>query len=312
MDWQKIIAAPELVTTDIWNATREELEVAYEEMSKIAPFALYGDGIDTFWDDLDPMDAETNTQYKIAEVFRLIRERLGYYQYGRIHQQAAFNFAESYFEEFGLEGNVLDSFFYPDPSGEFFNGWTWINSDLAKALLKRQQYIEETLDIEGVISWIRKYPWRNCRQLRRMIQHGNITKNTLDWHAANILFHCELAMKDYFTIEMFQEDEGLLDIVMSEKVRFGVEIGASYKAALLKQRHEKNALRGKKVGDSARAGGVARSGLLRSGVSEVLSEMSKLVENGHSISNAARLVKFKGIGSSAEANRKLWTRHKVK
>lgn len=73
-----------------------------------------------------------------------------------------------------------------------------------------------------------------------------------------------------------------------------------------------HALRGKKVANSAEAGGHARARAASKPTARTLSEMATFIEKGHSVSRAAELAASRGIGSSKAANRRLWSRHRKK
>ncbi len=84
-----------------------------------------------------------------------------------------------------------------------------------------------------------------------------------------------------------------------------------YLTALLDQKRENEThfLRGKKTPESAHAGGLARRQQTTDKTRKVIHFMKPYVADGHSIANAARLAFKAGQGSSADANRKAWTRH---
>ena len=65
----------------------------------------------------------------------------------------------------------------------------------------------------------------------------------------------------------------------------------------------------KKNPRDARAGGIATGAATRERTGEILAEMQALVLKGHSVTRAADLVARRGLGTSAAANRKLWSRH---
>jgi hypothetical protein len=82
---------------------------------------------------------------------------------------------------------------------------------------------------------------------------------------------------------------------------------AEYRMRLL---HEQDAFRGKKNVASARRGGEQRSKQLKSRSTHILDKMAAYVAAGKSVANAAQLAAKSGLGASAEANRKLWNRHR--
>lgn len=87
-----------------------------------------------------------------------------------------------------------------------------------------------------------------------------------------------------------------------------------YLTALLdqKQQNEMHFLRGQKSIASASAGGQARAQKSRPNTQAVLRAMERHLEGGKSVARAADLAHRNGHGTSAEANRKLWTRHRKK
>lgn len=87
-----------------------------------------------------------------------------------------------------------------------------------------------------------------------------------------------------------------------------------YLSALLDQKAntENHFLRGKVIAKNAGVGGRVKSANFRPTKEAVLAEMRRLVEKGHSRSNAARMVHEKGFGASQAANAKLWDRHSRK
>lgn len=60
---------------------------------------------------------------------------------------------------------------------------------------------------------------------------------------------------------------------------------------------------------AARAGGLARSATFEQSREEILEAMRKMVEDGLSVSRASELAAARGLGTSPEANRKIWQRY---
>ncbi|MCB1428505.1 MAG: hypothetical protein KDJ66_05185, partial [Nitratireductor sp.] len=73
-----------------------------------------------------------------------------------------------------------------------------------------------------------------------------------------------------------------------------------------------DAQRGRSTIDAARKGGIERHRTTAKATAEVLNAMKLMIERGATASNAARLAFKAGFGTSAEANRKLWTRNQPK
>lgn len=80
----------------------------------------------------------------------------------------------------------------------------------------------------------------------------------------------------------------------------------------MRLRHEQDSFRGKKSVSSGSDGGNLRAKNFERRNHEILARMKAHVDAGMSVSNAANLVNKAGYGTSAEANRKLWTRRHKK
>lgn len=99
------------------------------------------------------------------------------------------------------------------------------------------------------------------------------------------------------------------DAMMAVDAAF--HLGAAVRELELALLNKTDALRGKKVAKSARNGGEARRDALGPDTEARIASMERLVAEGHTIANAARLTTTK-VGGDFSANRKLWTRHKRK
>lgn len=98
---------------------------------------------------------------------------------------------------------------------------------------------------------------------------------------------------------------------------FAFQAGQDWERALMKWRWEPHALRGEVIIRGASEGGKARRVAMYPRTKKILEYMAQHIDAGESIANAARLVFVKGgpehlLGASAEANRKLWSRHRKK
>lgn len=87
-----------------------------------------------------------------------------------------------------------------------------------------------------------------------------------------------------------------------------------YLIALLDQKKnsEGHFLRGKQTLRSAAQGGLAKSSATRPGTLRTLTELSRLVSDGHSLARSSELAFKNGFGASAIANKKLWSRNRKK
>lgn len=105
------------------------------------------------------------------------------------------------------------------------------------------------------------------------------------------------------------EDAAWLSEVIAEIAAHAFVAGRHMQEAWGKP-FEVHALRGLKTINAAAEGAQKRKGHVSAEARAVLKEMQFLINKGHSVSHAADLVKQKGFGSSAAANRKLYQRYK--
>ncbi len=89
------------------------------------------------------------------------------------------------------------------------------------------------------------------------------------------------------------------------------EFAFGYLASQLDQklRNEDDAMRGKKTLAGAASGGATRSRENSAEKRKRLEKMRSFIAKGHSVRRAAQLTHSSGLGVSAEANKKLWTRN---
>jgi hypothetical protein len=94
----------------------------------------------------------------------------------------------------------------------------------------------------------------------------------------------------------------------------GNNFAFGYLSALLDKKAdtERHFLRGKVTAKSAGLGGATRSSKFSPVREAVLAEMRRLIGKGFSRTNAARITREKGLGTSQAANEKLWDRHHKK
>jgi len=94
--------------------------------------------------------------------------------------------------------------------------------------------------------------------------------------------------------------------------RYAFQAGVAWATAAMKWDWEREAISGQKFLKKSEEGANARRGDLAEHTPAVLAEMGKLIDAGQTAASAARIVAARGIGTSAEANRGLWQRHKKK
>ncbi|MGR3792623.1 hypothetical protein [Vannielia sp. SX4] len=77
-----------------------------------------------------------------------------------------------------------------------------------------------------------------------------------------------------------------------------------------RERNEEHFLRGKGTLEAARRGGESSAENQRSDLQKILEFMAAKISAGVGIAQAARLAAKAGLGASAEANRRIWYRHR--
>lgn len=140
--------------------------------------------------------------------------------------------------------------------------------------------------------------------------------NSVEWHAQLVLHHLKW-FNNYANIELVNEDNPeLIDneelqTWMADSAKEAYYLGAHIRAIQGKE-FEYHAMRGIKTQESASKGGQAREGKLGKHTKSVLGTMEPLIRDGHTAANAGRIAFRKGLGTTAEANRRLWGRHERK
>lgn len=100
----------------------------------------------------------------------------------------------------------------------------------------------------------------------------------------------------------------MLAAFAAEIAALAFHAGSEARSAIGKEL-EADTIRGEKVLSSAKAGAAVTKGKSKPGSEVVLLAMTELVEKGHSVSGAARIVfENRKLGKSANANRRLWHR----
>ncbi len=148
---------------------------------------------------------------------------------------------------------------------------------------------------------------------------GNVAWQRVEKHLSKLgNENDECAHKEIFLIacwaELFSEPyEELWLAAMAHHAYFVEEndFAFGYLTALLDQKRENEThfLRGKKIVESSRAGGLERGRQQTDRTRKIIDCMEHYVADGHSLTNAARLTFKAGQGSSVDANRKAWSRH---
>jgi hypothetical protein len=121
------------------------------------------------------------------------------------------------------------------------------------------------------------------------------------WYAGKIGFEC-------WNLLTWHRENGPNEIALSQTLYLGRLLAeAEWRTAF-----KPSIVTGQDVRSGAKLGGEMRAEKFAPQTAVVIKEIRILKEQGHTISRAAELVAKRGIGTSADANRKLWSRHKDK
>lgn len=123
------------------------------------------------------------------------------------------------------------------------------------------------------------------------------------WYAAHIGLECRLAL------DHWRKSDGKMAFLF-EKI---FQISAMRKDWIWRQRHKRNVIVGRAVKSASKLGGRSRGKALLPRNTAILMAMDLKIKKfpDLSISRIAALVAREGHGTSADANRKLWQRHRV-
>jgi len=129
--------------------------------------------------------------------------------------------------------------------------------------------------------------------------------------------HAKNAIEDLTAIDVLEKwmssqlgdtlDREWLSEIIAEVTGLAFGAGRHTQAAWAKE-FEPFVPTGRKVKEAQREGAAVRKGQTEPTSSDVREAMSDLIDKGHSISRAAAITAEKGLGTSAEANRKLFQR----
>jgi len=217
------------------------------------------------------------------------------------------------------------TYLYWDKPGEFVQ----LESEFGAALLERKDEWQRELifDCElnddeamkmAVLEYNRRldlYPWRRVWTLHTGWRIGNFPENSKLDHAIALLENSRQLSACFQAVHSPQYrfgeigNRGKRAVSAMSLAESAFNIGREYEA-IVKKEFEPHALRGIRTASAAREGGHARSAARSQGTSAVLSVMATLISDGHSVRRAAVLTFKRGFGTSGEANRKLWIRHK--
>lgn len=163
--------------------------------------------------------------------------------------------------------------------------------------------------------------WSQHRDIvtNHLKQFLNVPEKTKGAEELSRVAHAEEALKFLASIDMVvkmtgygladEAEQTWLREVIAEAAHPAFEAGRHSQAAWGKS-FEQFALTGRNLSRGAKLGADMRRAQTSPKTADVLKEMQRHIDTGHSISRAATLAANEGIGPSASANRKLWSRHK--
>ncbi len=298
---------------------RDQVELI-EMLQYVVPRHERGHGVETFEGFIAPEEAGSRSDYEAARLL----QRLQRTQADRVRWSereaplgAPAKFAAETLQELGInfEGYEETYLFWHLGSHD----WRQIPGRIGATILRTRIEIRKLVrESDGdardaaalrLKAWESLYPWRTCNSLRFLYQADRFEPNTPIWHALRI-FDCYEQFS--YSLSATEAEYGHdCSTLLKMASRSALEIGQAFEA-LKKKPYEPHALRGIAVSDAAGRGGAKRRRNLEPATRAVLAEMKRLIDNGQSISRAADLTAQKGIGTSKDANRKLWRRHMPK
>lgn len=309
----------------------DELKECFQTLSAVVPIKTKGDGVETYRDYIDAKDAEDWETYAAAQLLHEIRRTAA----NREQREPISPFlrdailvAKAVLAENGIvyEGMHQTYLFWDKP-----DKFRQLEGAVGAALLERKDkwereliYAPEFKDDEALkialLEYNRRldlYPWRRVWTLHTGWKIGNFPENSKLEHAISLLESSRYFSDAFSSVHSPDYSFGTIGnrghravsaMFLAESAFI---IGREYEA-IGKKQFELHALRGMKTASAAREGGNARS-VARSQLTDaVLTTMASIMSDGHTIRRAAELAFRRGFGTSEEANRKLWTRHKNK
>ena len=327
MNWRELAKLKKWSEISSWRVPAEDLLELYELLSEIVPTGTKGDGVETYTDFIDPKNATSWEVYYAADLLFAVRRRLeGMYEREPITEflRRAVLAAETVLERNGIiYQGMHDTFLYWNGADECVQ----LEQNLGAALFKRKQQWFEELTCENkpfgkselreaVVEYNRRlslYPWRRLNNLHGHWRADMFPENSEIDHAINLLHSNSFLSSEIEAIR----DQDHWDEIGNRGGRAASAISLARSAfimgreyeAIRKKKYESHAVRGMKTAASAKEGGRARGAAMSERTLEILREMRTIITNGHSVKRAAEIVHQRGFGTSAHANRKLWSRH---
>jgi hypothetical protein len=148
-------------------------------------------------------------------------------------------------------------------------------------------------------------------ELRNLLAMPEVTEGDAELsrraHAGRALEALEqIAETIRFRIGMYDQDEREPLCEFAAAIAINALRAGYFARAAESKKMEVDAVRGQKTKSSAKTGGETRARQTKPTKDAVIQKMRVLIEAGHTVSGAADAAHRVGIGSSQDANRKLW------
>ena len=326
MNWRELAKLQKWNEISSWRVPKEDLPELLDLLSEVVPTGDKGDGVETYIDFIDARSATSYEIYYAANLLHNVRERL---ERTYVREpisgflRRAVLVAEAALERNGISYQGMhNTFLYWNDHDECVQ----LEQSLGAALYERKERWSEELIYQSEpygISDLRKatieynrrlrlYPWRNVDHLYGHWHMGRFQENSELDHAINLLHSSSFLSAEIRTIrdqdhwgELGNRGQRAISAIALAQSAF--IMGREYEA-IRKKKFEPHAVRGMKTAASAIEGGHARGVALINKTSGILREMRAVTIAGHSVKRAAEIVYQRGFGTSADANRKLWSR----
>lgn len=327
MNWRKFAEQRQWQRISYWRVPDEDLEECFAMLCEVVPVVEKGDGIEVYRDFLSAAEAKDEETYHAAWLLDGIRSRINRKEPREgisAFLQEAVSYAEQVLLQHGIEFEGMHStYIYWDADGQLVQ----LRQDIGAALFERTERWrnelvynlpdESKVTLEAAIMRnehrLDLYPWRRATHLYAAWRAGRFPEYSAIDHAIALLNSYHFFQSSFWLALNPQYygyigNKGERGVAALHLARSAFQIGREYEA-LRKKPFEIHAIRGIKTVKSASAGGETVSRRNQLHRENVLSAMRTYVEKGFSVSRAADLVARSGLGTSRDANRKLWDRH---
>ncbi|MGJ8583881.1 MAG: hypothetical protein ACSHXD_07320 [Marinosulfonomonas sp.] len=324
-DWKKAAKHSRWDAIQWYELEKCQLQELENLLKNRLPNAYRGHGVEEYPGNIRPHEAKTLEDWHGALLLQDIQNKLCNVGVPPVTQ--AVEYAIYVLGQYGIEFDGWDeTYLYGDDQ----TLWKQIESSTAQMIIAKLSICEDSamenweelpypekhqraLKLE---KWKSLYPWRTCKKLSLLFRLDEFEKFTPLWHALNILNWNDLINNHKMEFDLYESKMSAKNpsdpdfFALNQMTSAGFEIGRSFES-LYKKKFDELTLLGKKNQQGREMGAATRRFQTKPQSEKILNEMGRLInEKHHSIRRAAELVFNNGIGTSAEANRRLWTREK--